>query len=75
MVGPTVGLVIGLSGPARALLAGELFTINATIGHNLISAHNIQILDVFFAYLQEYLIPPDNFTVRFGNGKIEVFGK
>lgn len=75
MIGPTIDLEITISGPAHVLLAGETFTITITVSHGIRSTVGIQLEELFFAYLQEYLIPPENFTAIFGNGNVEVFGK
>lgn len=75
IVGPEVALIIILSGPARVLLDGDIFYISITIGHHLRSISDIQIIQIFFAYPVEYLIPPTNYNVTFGNGNFEEFGK
>ena len=75
MVGPTVDLITTLFGPARVLRGGEVFGNNITIRHDQRNTGSLQILEVFFSYPQEYLIPPNQFFVAFGNGNIETFGK
>ena len=75
VIGPTLDLLITLSGPARVLFSGETFNIRVTIDHDIGNSNHIQVLEVFFAYQEEYLMPPDNFTALFGNGNFKVFGK
>ena len=76
IIGPALRLLVTVIRPNDLLVAGEKFEVSITIGHNPVNSSNVaQILDVYFEYLEVYLIPPDSFTVLFGNGKTEVFGE
>jgi hypothetical protein len=62
-------------GSARVLHGGDVFGNHITIRHSPRNVDSLQILEVFFSYPEEYLIPSNQFSVVFGNGNIETFGK
>ena len=74
-VGPMVRLVINIAGVDYALQGGDVFDINFAISHDPMNANSVQILEMLLGYPAEYLIAPQNFTILYGNGEAQVFGK
>ena len=74
-IGPIIRLIVNVMGPDYALQGGDVFNIDFSISHDPMNANGIQILDMLFQYAMEFLIAPQNFTILYGMGESQVFGK
>ncbi len=76
IIGPTTRLSVTVIRPTNLVMAGEKFEVSITISPDPMNSLNeIQILEFFIEYLEDYLLPPDTFTVAFGHGNTEEFGE
>ncbi len=68
-------LEVALTGPTVSLPAGASFMINVTVSHNSIDSRDARNLVVFLDFLEQYVLPPANFTSFFSNNTSSVHGK
>ena len=68
VVVPFVNLVVTLSSPASLLVAGATVVINITISHNSTNSQEARNFIVTLGeYVEEYVLPPTDFTSVIGN--------
>ena len=75
IITPSVNLSISFKEYDFFLETGSDFGVNISVTHDSMDPRDAHNLVIFLEYPQQYVLPPNNFTLLYSNGTLEFYSK